>query len=126
MLADRSRAVQTGKLAAETRGKSAEIAELASPPVPAAASAPPTRASRMAAPVLPGWQEHLASGGNPDERDVKGLTWLMRAAKVGDELAVQALLKAGARRELQTQDGLTASDFARTAGHEKLARQLLP
>ncbi|GAA6143528.1 hypothetical protein [Hydrogenophaga sp. 5NK40-0174] len=76
--------------------------------------------------ALEGWEEHLAMGRSPDERDAQGLTWLMRAASLGDSEAAQALLDAGAKRDLISPQGKTAADLARLAGHEALAARLLP
>ncbi len=124
--ADQAMASPAMPSAEAAREPNADTAAGGRPSSPAAAAPPTGRAARMQPPILLGWREHLDNGGAPDERDAKGLTWLMRAAQAGDQVAVQALLKAGARRELQTANGQTAADLAREAGHQALARQLLP
>lgn len=66
----------------------------------------------------------LARGARVDARSPNGTTPLMMAARYGAEGAVSALLKAGADARLRNDLDLTAADFARQAGRDKLAEQL--
>lgn len=59
-----------------------------------------------------------------DARSPNGTTPLMMAARYGTEGSVSALLKAGADGTLRNEQGLSAADFARLAGREKLSASL--
>jgi len=87
----------------------------------------------------PGWNalHYAASGPSPDlvswlvgkgaEIDAlspNGTTALMMAAGYGPLSSVERLLKAGADPTRRNQQGLSAADFARRAGHDRLAQQL--
>ncbi|HVE13131.1 MAG TPA: ankyrin repeat domain-containing protein [Elusimicrobiota bacterium] len=67
--------------------------------------------------------EFLLSRGmaDPDARDEKGRTALMRAALAGQVLTSQALLRFGARADLTDKDGRTALLLAREALHAEAA-----
>ncbi len=66
----------------------------------------------------------LARGAQIDARSPNGSTPLMMAARYGPEDAVDALLKHGANPRLRNDLELTASDFARQVGRDKLADRL--
>src|SRR5207249_4917660 len=53
-----------------------------------------------------------------------GRTALMIAAEQGNESAVDALLRAGARRDLKSSEGKTAGDYAVARKHTKIAEKL--
>jgi ankyrin repeat protein len=66
----------------------------------------------------------LKGGAQVDAADRKGITPLMKAAGFGQEETVEALLRGGAdrtRRDLENRD---AAAWARSSGHESLARRL--
>jgi ankyrin repeat protein len=66
----------------------------------------------------------LQRGAVVDALSPNGSTPLMMAARYGRETAARRLVDAGAQRALRNDRGLQASDFARTAGREELARWL--
>lgn len=66
----------------------------------------------------------LAKGAEIDAPSPNGTTALMMAAGYGPLTSVERLLKAGADPTRRNQQGLSAADFARRAGHDKLAQQL--
>ncbi len=66
----------------------------------------------------------LAKGAEIDAPSPNGTTALMMAAGYGPLTSVERLLKAGADPTRRNQQGLSAADFARRAGHAKLAQQL--
>lgn len=66
----------------------------------------------------------LDNGAAIDAPSPNRSTPLMMAARYGSEDAVQVLLARGANAALRNDLGLTAGDFARTAGRDKLATQL--
>lgn len=66
----------------------------------------------------------LQRGAAVDARSPNGSTPLMMAARYGRESAARQLVAAGAQRQLQNDRGLSASDFARTAGRDNLAQWL--
>lgn len=87
----------------------------------------------------PGWSplHYAASGPNPrivelllgrgaalEARSPNGSTPLMMAARYGSEDAVRLLVERGADPTLRNERDLSAADFARLAGREKLAEQL--
>jgi ankyrin repeat protein len=59
-----------------------------------------------------------------DARSPNGSTPLMMAARYGSHDAVELLLKRGANVRLRNDRDLTAADFARLGGRERLAGQL--
>jgi uncharacterized protein len=61
-----------------------------------------------------------------DARSPNGTTALMMAARYGTEASVQLLVQRGASMALRNEQDLTAADFAKLAGREKLAASLLP
>ena len=62
---------------------------------------------------------------HPDAADDEGgFTPLIAAAKNSQEHCVRALLEAGARKDLTTQQGSTALSLARQNGHDALCRLL--
>jgi len=70
----------------------------------------------------------LARGADPNRVEARGgLTPLMYAAldDPGHDRLVRALLKAGARVETKSAEGLTALDYARKYGHKHLAAVLM-
>ena len=71
-------------------------------------------------------QALLARGADRNARSPNGSTPLMMAARYGTEDQVDLLLKAGADLQLRNDLGLSAADFARQAGRDKLASRLLP
>lgn len=66
----------------------------------------------------------LDHGARIDARSPNGSTALMMAARYGSETSVQILLARGADAILRNERELTAADFARSAGRDKLAAQL--
>jgi uncharacterized protein len=66
----------------------------------------------------------LERGARVDVRSPNGTTPLMMAARYGTEDAVDHLLRQGADARLRNQLDLTAADFARLAGRERLAERL--
>jgi ankyrin repeat protein len=66
----------------------------------------------------------LGRGAAPDARSPNGSTPLMMAARYGSEDAVRLLLERGADPTLRNERDLSAAEFARLAGREKLAEQL--
>ena len=66
----------------------------------------------------------LAHGAAVDARSPNGTTPLMMAADYGPSACVDLLLAAGAQVELKNDLGLTASDFARQRGRDRLADRL--
>lgn len=88
---------------------------------------------------LTGWSplHYAATGPNPqvvqllldrgaavDAESPNGTTPLMMAAQYGSEDSLRLLLKHGADPKRRNQLGLTATDFARSAGRDSLAAQL--
>jgi uncharacterized protein len=65
----------------------------------------------------------IAATGDPDARQKQGYTALAIAAGNGFEVAIDALLAAGADRTIRI-DGKSAADFARERGHAELAKKL--
>ena len=61
-----------------------------------------------------------------DARSPNGTTALMMAARYGTEASVRLLVQRGASMALRNEKDLTAADFAKLAGREKLAATLLP
>lgn len=59
-------------------------------------------------------------------RNVKGMTVLMHAARLGCREVVQALVEKGAMPATKDNAGKTAADHARAAGHETVERLLDP
>ena len=66
----------------------------------------------------------LAAGAEPSPRQRHGWTPLHAAAQNGDARSLEALLAAGADPELRNDDGLSARDLARAAGHDDLMARL--
>lgn len=66
----------------------------------------------------------LAQGAQIEAESPNGTTALMMAAGYGPLTSVERLLKAGADPARRNQQGLTAADFARRAGRDRLAQQL--
>jgi ankyrin repeat protein len=66
----------------------------------------------------------LASGAESDPRQRHGWTPLHAAAQNGDLRTLEALLAAGADPTLQNDDGRSAADLARSAGHDELVARL--
>jgi len=60
----------------------------------------------------------LEHGADPNARQGGGFTPLHSAAQNGDRESVEALLESGADPALATDDGKTAGELARTAGHD--------
>lgn len=73
-------------------------------------------------PELVSWL--LAKGAEIEALSPNGTTALMMAAGYGPLSSVEHLLKAGADPTRRNQQGLTAADFARRAGHDRMAQQL--
>lgn len=69
-------------------------------------------------------QSLQAHGAKLDARSPNGTTPLMMAARNGSEAAAQWLLRQGADARLLNDQNLTAADFARQAGRDKLAEAL--
>jgi len=66
----------------------------------------------------------LAAGAKPDPRQRHGWTPLHAAAQNNDARSLEALLAAGADPALRNDDGKSAADVARDAGHLELAASL--
>lgn len=66
----------------------------------------------------------ISKGAVVDARTTAGVTPLMMAARENQTEVVDALLAAKAKLDLCTDRGLSAADFARNAGHERLAKKL--
>lgn len=66
----------------------------------------------------------LAQRARIDARSPNGTTPLMMAAGYGTESAADTLLKRGADATLRNDKGLSAADFARSVGRDKLAARL--
>lgn len=66
----------------------------------------------------------LARGARLDARSPNGTTPLMMAARNGSERVARLLLEQGADARLRNQQDLSAADFARQAGRDKLAESL--
>ena len=66
----------------------------------------------------------LDKGATVDSRSPNGTTPLMMAARYGSEDSVKLLLARKADPKLRNEKNLTAGDFARLAGREKLGEQL--
>jgi ankyrin repeat protein len=66
----------------------------------------------------------LGAGVGPDARQRHGWTPLHAAAQNGDARSLEALLAAGADPSLRNDDGHSAADVARSAGHDELAARL--
>lgn len=66
----------------------------------------------------------LAAGAHPDARQLGGYVPLHAAAQNRDEALVDLLLGHGADPSLETDDGRSAADIARAAGHDELAGRL--
>ena len=66
----------------------------------------------------------LERGANPNARHEGGFTVLHTVAQNGDEQLIRLLLSHGADAALAADDGRTAADFARDAGHTNLAALL--
>ena len=65
-------------------------------------------------------REAIARADDLNAADVNGRTALMTAAARGDEALVRLLLDAGANTALRDQNGLSAADHARQAGHDSV------
>lgn len=68
----------------------------------------------------------LARGAHVESLSPNKTTPLMMAARYGDERNVDVLLAQRANRQARNDKDLTAADFARLAGREKLAARLAP
>lgn len=66
----------------------------------------------------------LAHGAKVDAQTAGGVTPLMMAARDNQTRVVDRLLEVKAKRDLCSDRGLSAADFARHAGHGKLAQRL--
>ena len=66
----------------------------------------------------------VEAGADVDARQEGGFAPLHASAQNGDAAAVEALLAAGADPSAPTDDGRTAADFAREAGHEEILERL--
>jgi uncharacterized protein len=66
----------------------------------------------------------LAAGAQPDPLQRHGWTPLHAAAQNGDVRSLEALLAAGADPDLRNDEGQSAADLAREAGHADLAARL--
>jgi ankyrin repeat protein len=66
----------------------------------------------------------VSKGAMVDARSPNGSTPLMMASRYGSEAAVQLLLDKGANPALKNDLGLSAADFARQVGRDKLADRL--
>jgi ankyrin repeat protein len=66
----------------------------------------------------------LEAKADVDLADLEGVTPLMKAARSGQEAAVEALLKGGADPSQRDRAGRDAASWARSAGHEALAKRL--
>jgi ankyrin repeat protein len=68
----------------------------------------------------------LGRGATLEAPSPNGTTPLMMAARYGPESTVNLLLSAGASLAVRNIQGLTAADFARLGGRDKLAARLTP
>ena len=66
----------------------------------------------------------VAAGADVDARQQGGFVPLHAAAQNGDEAALETLLAAGADPSVATEDGRTAADLARAAGHDPVLARL--
>lgn len=66
----------------------------------------------------------LEAGAPPDARQQQGWTALMAAGQHGLDALADLLLAHGARRDVRADDGRTAADLAREAGHTALSARL--
>jgi ankyrin repeat protein len=66
----------------------------------------------------------LAAGADANARQQGGYVPLHATAQNGDQALVELLLSHGADPSLETDDGRSAADIARAAGHEGLAARL--
>jgi ankyrin repeat protein len=66
----------------------------------------------------------LAAGADPNALQRHGWTPLHAAAQNGDIRSLEALLGAGADPSLRNEEGHSAADIARAAGHDELASRL--
>ncbi len=66
----------------------------------------------------------LSQGAEIDARSPNGSTPLMMAAGYGGLSTAELLLKAGAKTQLQNEQGLRAADFAERAGRDRFAKLL--
>ncbi|MDX6550671.1 MAG: hypothetical protein QOJ31_1355 [Gaiellales bacterium] len=66
----------------------------------------------------------LAAGADPNARQQGGYVPLHASAQNGDDALVELLLAHGAEPSLETDDGRSAADIARAAGHDGLAARL--
>lgn len=66
----------------------------------------------------------LSQGAEIDARSPNGSTPLMMASGYGGLTTAEQLLKAGAKAQLQNQQGLRAADFAERAGRDRFAKLL--
>ncbi|HVF04726.1 MAG TPA: ankyrin repeat domain-containing protein [Frankiaceae bacterium] len=66
----------------------------------------------------------VEAGADVDARQEGGFVPIHASAQNGDEAAVERLLAAGADPSLATDDGRTAGDLAREAGHTAIADRL--
>jgi len=67
----------------------------------------------------------IVQGADLDARAPNGTTPLMMAAGYGGPSSAELLLAAGADAALRNEQGLSAADFARRAGYERLEQMLL-
>jgi ankyrin repeat protein len=68
----------------------------------------------------------LGRGATLEAPSPNGTTPLMMAARYGPESTVNLLLSFGASLTARNIQGLTAADFARLGGRDKLAARLTP
>ncbi|HEX3427537.1 MAG TPA: ankyrin repeat domain-containing protein [Candidatus Limnocylindrales bacterium] len=66
----------------------------------------------------------LAAGADPNALQRHGWTPIHAAAQNGDIRSLEALLGAGADPSLRNEEGHSAADIARAAGHDELASRL--
>src|SRR4051794_13645025 len=69
-------------------------------------------------------QALMDKGADPNAKQHLGYTPLHSAAQNGDAASNDVLLSAGADRTLRSDEGKTAADYARQAGHDEIARRL--
>lgn len=77
--------------------------------------------------VLPGtdaFERVLALGPDPDFKDGKGRTALMKLAEAGDCERALKLLQAGAGRDVEGPGGMKAADFAMKGGNMAMVKLL--
>lgn len=67
----------------------------------------------------------LSAGVDPDPAQQGGFTPLMTAAQHGDAELTDLLLACGANSRHASDDGRTAADIAKAAGHDKLVERLM-